>query len=81
MIHFSVTSEQAREIMLALIDANAHRRLLQLHDQDAQEKLSLLMDRIALAVVEARLHATEPATPNIEEIATKEGLELCKRIS
>lgn len=80
MIHFSLTPEDAKLVMKALNFTAKVERSFTGNGRNSKD-----MKRIVRVIVAARKPAThvqtQPATRRIEEIHTREGIELCPVIS
>ena len=80
MIHFSLTPEDAKLVMKALNFMAKVERSFSGNGRNSAD-----MKRICRVILAARRPAThvqiQPATQRIEEIHTREGIELCPVIS
>lgn len=81
MIHFSVTKEQAQQIMRCLIHADCCENAKDLNENPSRPVFELLARRLASGVAASDLRQIESASTNLEETGTKGGIELCQRIS
>ena len=80
MIHFSLSIDDAKLVMKALnLWACCVGRVCNTSKKDGQMKHILHV--IAVAQKAAIREQMQPTTPRIEEIHTKEGIELCPVIS
>lgn len=81
MIHFTLTPDEANLVLRSVIHTARCSLSSMKYAGDNRLVFQSVASRIELACAASDLRQSEPASNNIEETQTREGVELCQRIS
>ena len=81
MIHFSLTPNEANLVLRSVIHAARCSLSSMKYAGDNRHVFQSVASRIESACAASDLRQSELASNNIEETQTREGVELCQRIS